>query len=70
MFYTLLCRLPDVSMAVMTNTPRVLFVVAAVAAILFVFALISQHPEHRERVTAVLSNTAAKAWSFKGEKTY
>lgn len=57
-------------MAIMTNNPRVLFALATVAAALFVFALISQHPEHRERVTAVLSNTAAKAWSFKGETTY
>lgn len=54
----------------MTNNPRVLFAVASVAAFLFVFALIRQHPEHRERVTAVLSNTAAKAWSFEREKTY
>lgn len=54
----------------MTNNPRVLFAVATVAALLFVFALISQHPEHRERVSAVLSNTAAKAWSLKGETTY
>lgn len=53
----------------MTNNPRALFAIAAVAAVLFFMALMSQHPEHRERVTAVLSNTASKAWPFSGEKT-
>lgn len=54
----------------MTNNPRALSAVAAAAAVLFVMALISQHPEHSERVTATLSDTAAKAWPFGGGKTY
>lgn len=54
----------------MTNNPRALFVVAAAAAILFLFALVNQYPEHRQQVTSVLSNTASKAWPFSGEKTY
>lgn len=53
----------------MTTNPRTLFAVAAAAALVFVMALMSQHPEHRDRVTAVLSNTASKAWPFSGEKT-
>lgn len=57
-------------MAIMTNNPRALFAVAAVAAVLFVVALISQHPEHREKVTAVISSTADKAWHFRGGKTF
>ncbi|KAL1847697.1 hypothetical protein Daus18300_013864 [Diaporthe australafricana] len=54
----------------MTYNPRALFAVAAVAAVLFVVALISQHPEHRERVTAVLSDTVEKARPFSGKNTY
>lgn len=54
----------------MTNNPRALFVVAAAAAVLFLFALINQYPEHRQQVTSMLSNTASKAWQFRGKKTY
>lgn len=54
----------------MTNNPRALFAVAAAAAVLFVLALISQHPEHRNKVTAVLSNTVEKARPFSGKNTY
>lgn len=57
-------------MAIMSNNPRALFVTAATAAVLFVLALIRQHPEHGERVTAVLSNTADKAWHLSGGKTF
>lgn len=53
-------------MAIMTNNPRALFAVAAAAVVLFVMALISQHPEHREKVTAVISSTADKAWHLGG----
>lgn len=57
-------------MAIMSNNPRAVFIAAAAAAVLFVVALIRQHPEHREKVTAVLSNTAEKAWPFGGGKTF
>lgn len=57
-------------MAIMSNNPRAVFIAAAAAAVLFVVALIRQHPEHREKVTAVLSNTAEKAWPFRGGKTF
>lgn len=56
-------------MEMMTNNPRALFAVAAAAAVLFVMTLLSQHTEHKQRVTTVLSETASKAWPFGGEKT-